>query len=150
MLQTSIARLPGDVLVVDCDGELDLSTAPLLDAALREAEDGAPSSVLLDLEDVPFLDSSAMALLLRAHRRLLAAHIGLALLRPQERPRSYLHRTGVDSVLAIADSVLDAVARAHRLVSDAKELQTDARRLRVSARRTRARRRRNGEDGARL
>jgi anti-anti-sigma factor len=56
-----------DPVVVRVRGELDLSTAPSLLQALEEA---APESatVVVDLRDVGFLDSSAIGALLRAGR----------------------------------------------------------------------------------
>jgi anti-sigma B factor antagonist len=55
---------------ITVSGELDLATAPQLEAVF-EALDPAPSErVLLDLEAVTFLDSSGIRALVRAKRRL--------------------------------------------------------------------------------
>ena len=47
-------------------GELDLASAPLLEAALREAEHGGVRHVELDLNDLEFIDSTGLHLLIRA------------------------------------------------------------------------------------
>jgi anti-anti-sigma factor len=50
-------------------GELDIATAPLLAAHLTAAREDARSSIAIDLEDVTFLDSCGLAVLLGAVRR---------------------------------------------------------------------------------
>ena len=122
-------------------------SVPLLETELQRAAGYGALSVLVDLEDVAFLDSSAMAALVRAHRRLLEAHIGLAILRPQERVSSYLQRTRIDTVIAVAESVAEAVVRSQRLVIEADQLKRQASELCSESRRTRAERVR-GHDGS--
>jgi anti-anti-sigma factor len=50
-------------------GELDLATAPLLKAALVEAEAGSSELIVIDLADVPFIDSTGLRALVEAHLR---------------------------------------------------------------------------------
>jgi anti-sigma B factor antagonist len=50
--------------VVRVEGELDLTTAPLLDETLAQAESGGATSVLLDLDRVEFMDSTGLQVLL--------------------------------------------------------------------------------------
>ena len=75
----------GDAAVVVPTGELDLATAPALEAALRGAFAGA-GSVVLDLRELEFIDSSGLRTLLTARRHaedagaafsLVAGHRGL-------------------------------------------------------------------------
>lgn len=47
-------------------GELDLASAPLLEAALREAEHSGVRHVELDLSDLEFIDSTGLRLLISA------------------------------------------------------------------------------------
>jgi anti-anti-sigma factor len=77
----------GDAAVVVPTGELDLATAPALEAALRGAFAGAGTgSVVLDLRELEFIDSSGLRTLLTARRHaedagaafsLVAGHRGL-------------------------------------------------------------------------
>jgi anti-anti-sigma factor len=55
-------------------GELDLATAPALhDAVTQLLGAGEPSTVVIDLGEVTFLDSSGLGALLRARADVLAA-----------------------------------------------------------------------------
>jgi anti-sigma B factor antagonist len=79
-------ELHGDAAVVVPTGELDLATAPALEAALARAFDGEAARVVLDLRELEFIDSSGLRTLLTARRRsedsrrqfsLVAGHRGL-------------------------------------------------------------------------
>jgi anti-anti-sigma factor len=51
-------------------GELDMASAPKLDQALRELEATDPLCIVVDLRDLAFMDSSGLALLRSAARRI--------------------------------------------------------------------------------
>ncbi len=51
-------------VIVRVEGELDLTTAPLLDNTLAEAESSCATTVLLDLDQVEFMDSTGLQVLL--------------------------------------------------------------------------------------
>ena len=61
---TILAETATDTTTLRVAGELDLFTAPELNAALRDAR----GDVVLDLRDVTFVDSTGLAVLV-AHRR---------------------------------------------------------------------------------
>ena len=68
-LEISVERVSGDageVAVVRVEGEIDLSNAEQLADALRDARSGAASGAVLDLTEVPFMDSSGLRVLLMA------------------------------------------------------------------------------------
>lgn len=50
-------------------GELDLSTAPKVEQALRQLEGDGPSTIVIDLRGLTFLDSSGLRLILEADSR---------------------------------------------------------------------------------
>jgi stage II sporulation protein AA (anti-sigma F factor antagonist) len=54
---------------VEIHGELDVATAPLLDAKLGEAEATDARLIVIDIADVPFIDSSGLRALLQAQAR---------------------------------------------------------------------------------
>src|SRR5215211_7610380 len=65
-------RREGDSVTVAVAGELDLSTADKLDAAIRDAEETEIGRIVVDLSDLTFLDSTGLQVLLQAgvrHRR---------------------------------------------------------------------------------
>ena len=51
-------------------GELDLSTAPELEGPLEQALAGGERSVLIDLTECEFIDSTGIALIVRAWQRI--------------------------------------------------------------------------------
>jgi anti-anti-sigma factor len=75
-----------DIAIVQSDGtlrlklagELDIATAPLLQAALDEAGTADAERILVDIAGVPFIDSSGLKVLLRASAcgRLVIARAG--------------------------------------------------------------------------
>ena len=71
----------GEALVVRAFGELDLSNAKTLEAALRRAIASDGSGVILDLGGVTFLDSAGLRLVLMMARQSLRNGGRLRLLR---------------------------------------------------------------------
>lgn len=69
-----------DFLMVE--GEIDVATAPRLIAALNDAVTEAVRSVVIDLSSVGFMDSTGLALLINAHRRLTRQRKGFAVVCP--------------------------------------------------------------------
>lgn len=54
--------------VIELAGELDLESAPELERQLREVERAGPGRVLIDLGDLEFMDSTGVAVIIRAGR----------------------------------------------------------------------------------
>jgi len=59
----------GESVTVVVTGEIDVSTAGELDAAIREVEKTEVSRIVVDLSDLSFIDSTALEVLLRASIR---------------------------------------------------------------------------------
>jgi anti-sigma B factor antagonist len=66
--QASSERLTGETRIVRVTGELDLYTAPELERAL-ELDGHANERVVVDLSECRFIDSTALGILVGAHRR---------------------------------------------------------------------------------
>jgi anti-sigma B factor antagonist len=64
------------------EGELDIATAPRLISALNGAVQEALRSLVVDLSRVDFMDSTGLALLINAHRRLTRRSKGFAVVCP--------------------------------------------------------------------
>jgi anti-anti-sigma factor len=63
--------LDDGVLAFNVKGELDLNTAPELDVPLQDAlSDTADASILIDLSSCEFIDSTGIALIVRAWQRV--------------------------------------------------------------------------------
>jgi anti-anti-sigma factor len=79
-------------------GEVDLYRVPEVSWALRMANGGR---ILVDLREVTFLDSTALALLVREDRSLRHAGRELIVLVGERTPTTALTVTGVDRILRI-------------------------------------------------
>ncbi|MFL5860876.1 MAG: STAS domain-containing protein [Solirubrobacteraceae bacterium] len=99
----------GDVAVVAISGELDLAlcvkVAPDLNAVLHSAA----KAVVVDLEDVSLIDSSGIALLLNAFRRLDQDGRRLAIACPRAQRRVF-ELTALDRQLPMYETGSDALA----------------------------------------
>jgi anti-anti-sigma factor len=68
--EASAAQLDDGIRVVAVRGELDLSTAPELEGPLNDAVAAGDASVLVDLSECEFIDSTGIALIVRAWQQL--------------------------------------------------------------------------------
>jgi anti-anti-sigma factor len=68
--EASAAQLEDGIRVIEVRGELDLSTASELEGPLEEAISPGDASVLIDLSECEFIDSTGIALIVRAWQRL--------------------------------------------------------------------------------
>ena len=59
-------ELEGGIRVLTVRGELDMNTAPALEKKLDSALSGPTSSIILDLCECEFIDSTGIALIVRA------------------------------------------------------------------------------------
>jgi anti-anti-sigma factor len=68
--EASATEVGGGVHIVSVRGELDLGTAPDLEPSLDQAVSSADALVLVDLGECEFIDSTGIALIVRAWQRL--------------------------------------------------------------------------------
>ena len=97
---------------VEVCGEIDLTTAPVLNASLRAAIDAEAQCIILDVEDVGFVDSSGVGVLLATHRRLQASGGELILVCPQPLVRKIFEVSGIASYVNVVDTRRDALTLA--------------------------------------
>jgi len=107
--ETSSAEVDG-VSVIAVRGELDLSTAPRLEAPLDAALNGGSTSVLIDLSECEFIDSTGIALIVRAWQQLEGNGSGqLGICNPNEQVRRVLDVSGLDQSIPVHPSREDAL-----------------------------------------
>jgi anti-sigma B factor antagonist len=95
------AELFGHTFVVTASGEADMHTAPSLDQALAGTVALGGTSVVLDLADVSFIDSTVLAVLLCYHRRFEDLGGELVLVSEDRRILRTLEITGLDRVFRL-------------------------------------------------
>jgi stage II sporulation protein AA (anti-sigma F factor antagonist) len=91
-----------DSILVSARGDLDLATAPALDAALCEVEARSPR-VAVDLRALTFMDSSGINLLMRHVARAESDGFVLAVIPPRPPVMRVLDIAGVLPLLPIID-----------------------------------------------
>lgn len=99
-----------DLHAVSVFGELDQATAPKLRSALTEALELREKSVLVDLSDCGFIDSTGLSLLVEAKRRLAEDDRRFAVCCPDADVRRLLELTGIDEAVGLFDSRDEAIA----------------------------------------
>lgn len=95
------------------NGELDASSARLLDETVEWLRRDGHRQITLDLDALTFLDCSVLGVLVRSHQALRAAGGQLTLIRPTEAARRLFRLTGLDRELDIRTA---AVRRSPALV----------------------------------
>jgi anti-anti-sigma factor len=94
-------RRERDRVVLELHGELDLLGAPMLQGEIEKVEQDAPGIVVLDLEDLQFVDSAGLRVILAAHERLHEHGQELALTRGTEQVQRLFTIAGVSEHLRI-------------------------------------------------
>ena len=102
--------------VVHVRGEIDLYTVPEFEQAVQEGINRGGLALVVDLSDVPYLDSAGLSVLFAAYKALSARNAMLYVV-------AHLGQPGVCRVLEITR--LDTLIRVRGTVEDViKELQT--------------------------
>ena len=100
----------GDAVVVRPMGEIDLSRAPSLRVQLAELQRQRPAKLIIDLEHVPYMDSSGVATLVEALQMARRSNTKLILCAMQDKVRSIFEIARLDMVFTIVVSREEAVA----------------------------------------
>jgi len=97
---------------VSVRGELDLSTAPDLEGPLDQVLESDSGSVLIDLTGCEFIDSTGIALIVRAWQRLDSGENGrvLVICSQNDQVRRVLEITGLELSIPVHASRDDALA----------------------------------------
>jgi anti-sigma B factor antagonist len=107
--QVRTAQLSPESYVVSVEGELDLHTAPELEQALGTILVRGGRNVVVDLVDLVFIDSTALATLVRAQPRFRSKGGRLLLVTEDRRILRTLQITGLDRVFDIEPRLGKAV-----------------------------------------
>jgi anti-anti-sigma factor len=113
--EATAAQLDDGVRVIVVRGELDLSTASDLEGPLEEAVSSHDGSVLIDLTDCEFIDSTGIALIVRAWQRLDKAADGegsgrVVICSANDQVRRVLEITGLELSIPIHSTRDEALA----------------------------------------
>ena len=103
-LSINVEKTPAGLLI-SVEGEVDVSNAPELRAVLDEAlEQGSPDEtdlIEVDLEQVPYIDSTGIGVLVGATHRASERGMRLVVARPQRNVARVLALLGLDGQLGV-------------------------------------------------
>lgn len=90
--------------MIGLHGELDLLGAPLLQSEIENPEIDGTEMVVLDLQDLRFIDSAGLRVILAAHERSQQRGQAFALSRGSAQVQRLLSIAGLDEHLRIIES----------------------------------------------
>ena len=100
-----LARLEGDSVIASVRGEIDLHNSPeFRDDLLTLIATAKPKNLVLNMSEVSYMDSSAIAVLVESLRKLRVTGGALYLVAPHDRVRSVLEIAHLDSIFKIVTS----------------------------------------------
>lgn len=110
--EVKVGDLEHGVRTISVRGELDLSTAPDLEGPLDEALASGEGSLLIDLSQCEFIDSTGIALIVRAWQRLHGGENGRALVicSQNNQVRRVLEITGLELSIPVHLTRDEAIA----------------------------------------
>jgi anti-sigma B factor antagonist len=111
--EVQVGDLEQGVRTIAVRGELDLSTAPELEGPLNEALESDEGSVLIDLSQCEFIDSTGIALIVRAWQRLDSGENGrvLVICSQNDQVRRVLEITGLELSIPVHTTRDEALAK---------------------------------------
>jgi anti-sigma B factor antagonist len=105
------ARDVNGVTILDLSGQVSLGAgSPALRQAVKQALDGGPANILLNLRDVDYIDSSGLGELVAAYTSAKNAGGQVKLLHPTEKVHAMLKTTKLDTIFDVHGDESGAVA----------------------------------------
>ncbi|HET9677518.1 MAG TPA: STAS domain-containing protein [Solirubrobacterales bacterium] len=110
--EVKAGEVESGVRTISVRGELDLSTAPELEGPLQQALDSGEGSVLIDLSKCEFIDSTGIALIVRAWQQLDSGENGrsLVICSQNDQVRRVLEITGLELSIPVHTTRDEALA----------------------------------------
>jgi anti-sigma B factor antagonist len=99
----------GETTILRPMGDIDLSRSPTLRTELARVQQSRPSRLIVNLSDVPYMDSSGVATLVEAMKESRKHASSLVLCSMQSRVRSIFEIARLDIVFNIVDDLDSAL-----------------------------------------
>ena len=112
LVSTVRREAAADAIVASVRGEIDLHNSPQLRTQLLKfLDEHKPKKLVLNLKEVPYMDSSAIAVLVEALQRLRRAGGKLYLTDLQPRVMGLLEIARLDTIFVLAKDEAEALAK---------------------------------------
>jgi anti-anti-sigma factor len=109
-----VTRAEADRVIVELHGELDLASAPALAGELARGQVSRAEAVVLDLQDLDFVDSSGLRVILEAHEQAAERGQPFAVTEGSPQVKRLLSIAGVDEHLVVLHSADQSLAQEPR------------------------------------
>ena len=108
----SEVREQGDAIIAALQGEIDLHSSPdLRGQLLRILENKKPKKLILNLTGVPYMDSSAIAVLVETLQRVRKHGGNVHLTNLQPRVKGLLEIARLETIFVVSNTEQDAIAK---------------------------------------
>ena len=105
-------RKAGDAVVASLRGDIDLHNSPQVRSALLKfVDDNKPRKLVLNLGEVPYMDSSAIAVLVEALQKMRKTGGKVFLTNLQPRVKGLLEIARLDSIFSVVATEEEALAK---------------------------------------
>ncbi len=94
-----LVRKLDDAVIFDLSGRFVFSEAATFNQAVEDLEDCA--HLILNLENISFLDSTALAMLHYAHKKLVSISGKVSIVNPQPHSQNMLNLANIPSIIPI-------------------------------------------------
>jgi len=108
-LQGTVDSIDTDTHLIVPRGELDVATVGTLEDAFRQQVNGGGTRIVLDLQGVPFIDSTAMAMIAEWRDKLFDAGGAFALVTVDHQHRRLFHLTELTERLRVSPTREQAI-----------------------------------------
>jgi len=98
-----------NIIVIAPVGNVDSASAPQLNSALSQLLEQKEENIVLNLKDVPFMDSTGLASIVNLLKRIQKAQKDIKISAPSPIVSKLLHLTRLEKVFEIFDTQEDAI-----------------------------------------
>ena len=106
----SQVRIENGMAVVELHGEINSTTEEALNAAYAEAEQGSPSAVVLNFQDVDYINSTGIALIVGLLAQARKSHLRLVVCGLSEHYQEIFRITRLSDFMQMYDDEKSALA----------------------------------------
>ncbi len=108
-MELKVTELDANITAIALEGEMDLYNSHKLKEFVAEMYDGNPHALILDFQDLSYIDSSGISVLLYIFTQSKKKNLGLWFVNVHGSVRKVIELTSLFGFFPIADSVDEAV-----------------------------------------